>query len=451
MNKKRIVVSLLIAAVFISINAREVPTSLVGNWIETQSNDWKYGFFENFAVYECGFWNYASIETKGANTKIVLQKDGKTVDLKIDYKNDSVLMIKNGKSKAQHFTLMRKRYPDYKTPDNTPFPVPQFKRDSATVIGYYRNFDQYADLLAGMPDKMKDGYLKPVFSLHVNDFLTDEAVDFQTNIDSLGRFSLTFPILNSQETYADWGRLTRQLLFSPGDTLFVFADLADLVQPPNTDYWNDFWLRDKQILFMGNNARLNNELMQYKSTFSDFHPHEMSEKGIVNMEYLQAGVENWENRSNNLEDFIASHPNFSEKFKFYKRNWETFQLAFNLMQHRFYLPKSQNGRLPAEYIDYVTKNIPKYNPQVYTLVREYRSFIRDYVSHYSEYTKTIVGGSRRVLAESGLDTPGNIQVLEAYENFVRKIVVETDTTRRSQLVAEHKEVLEKAMSYTAIL
>ena len=338
MNK--ILISFIVMLRVFTANAQQIPVSLIGNWIEIQSNNWQYGFFEKFAIYDCGFWDYASVQQKEKTTKIILQKDGKTVVLDVSQKNDSLLTIKNGKYKTQDYLLMRKRYPDYKMPDNTPFPVPAFHQDSATITGYYRNFDKLLESMPdGVPDWFKNRYLNNVFKISVNDFITEE-VTYQTKIDSLGRFSLTFPVVNSQETYVDWMRLTRQLVFSPNDKLFIFADITDLIPSGNVDYWKDFYLRDKQILFMGDNARLNNELMTYKSTYSSFKPHETVEKGIVDMDFLKLCTEDYENRKNSLENYISTHPNVSEKFKFYKRNWEIYNMAFNLLQHKFYLPAS---------------------------------------------------------------------------------------------------------------
>jgi thiol-disulfide isomerase/thioredoxin len=236
---KTVLISFLALAIIFTADAQQVPTSLVGNWISAVSNDWEYGFFEKFAVYNCSFWDYSAIQQQGKTVKIALQKDGKTICMEINQKNDSVLTIKNGKSKKQDFVLMRKRYPDYKTPDNTPLSEPQFKQDSATIIGYYRNFDKISETMSNAPLWAKERYLGD-FKIAVNDFIADEQKEYQTEIDSLGRFSLTFPILNSQEVYADWGRLMRRIVFSPNDTLFIFADVADLVQPPNTDYWSDY-------------------------------------------------------------------------------------------------------------------------------------------------------------------------------------------------------------------
>ena len=394
---KAALISFFAWAIIFTANAQEVPVFLVGNWISTQSNDWEYGFFEKFAVYDCGFWDYSAIQQQGKTVKMALQKDGKTVYLEINQKEDSVLTIKNGKSKKQDFVLMRKRYPDYKTPDNKPFPTQQFKQDSATIIGYYRHFDKIPELLKDAPGWAKDSYLRH-FKISISDFIKGKQTDYQAAIDSLGRFSLTFPITGSQECYADWGRLTRQLVFSPEDTLCLFADMLDVLLLDGSDFWGDFYLRDKQILFMGDNARLNNELLQYKFTYGSFNPRETVEKGIKNMEFLNVCAEAYENRKNNLENYISAHPAVSEKFRLYKRNWEIFQHAFHLMQHRFDL-KGENFQ--EGYMEYVEKNIPKYNPQVYTLVREYQSFIQDYMGYYSRNTPIQYHASR-FLEEAGL-------------------------------------------------
>ncbi|MDR1172674.1 MAG: TlpA family protein disulfide reductase [Bacteroidales bacterium] len=444
---KKIIISLTVALCCITASAQQIPASLVGNWIESQSNEWQYGFFEKFAVYRCGFWDYASVQQKGKTTKIVLQKNGQTVSLDLTQKNDSILTIRNGKSKKQDFVLMRKRYPDYKTADNTSFPAPTFRQDSATIIGYYRNFDQSSELPAGTPDWFKNRYFNPAFKVSASDFFLGKEQNYQAAIDSLGRFSLTFPVVNSQEAYVDWGRLTRQLVFSPNDTLFIFADINDLTPMGNIDYWNDFYLRDKQILFMGDNARLNNELMQYKSTYSSFNAHETAEKGIVDMDFLKLSAEDYETRKTSLENYISTHPNVSEKFRFYKRNWELYQHASDLLQHRFSLPASQMRRFSEGYMDYVEKNIPKYNPEVYTLVREYKSFIGDYIGYYSG-NRSVHLNTAMFLEETGLNTPENIQLFDEHDRLMNEYVAEKDTARQREMIVANKELIDKARQVT---
>ena len=44
-------------------------------WRNENTGDWDIGFFENFAVYDCKFWNYESINGKGDKYEIKLRND----------------------------------------------------------------------------------------------------------------------------------------------------------------------------------------------------------------------------------------------------------------------------------------------------------------------------------------------------------------------------------------
>jgi hypothetical protein len=238
------------------IDQAQIPVSLTGNWINKETNKWEYGFFEQFAIYDCDFWEYASIRKQGTKTKIVLQKDSQTLYLEVKQKKNGNLTVKNGQSR-EYIRMTGVSYPKYKTKDTASFPQPQFRRDSATITGYLHNFN-------AIPEKFKAEYGKNYFEVHLSDFASDDEIDLRSTIDSLGRFSITIPVVNTQKITLDRWRLGRDIVLSPNDKIFVFAEMNDFL-PHDTDA--NLWVtraRDKQIFFMGDNARLNNELAQFK-------------------------------------------------------------------------------------------------------------------------------------------------------------------------------------------
>jgi thiol-disulfide isomerase/thioredoxin len=383
------------------------------------------------------------VQQKGKITKITLQKDGRTLTLEVDQKNDSLVTVRNGKSKKQDYTLMRKRYPDYQMSDSTPFPAPAFRRDSATIIGYYRNFDKISELLNGAPEEMKESYQVP-FNVALNGFFMDGQTEYVADIDSLGRFSITVPVINSQSVYVDWKRLIRQMLLSPNDTLFLFADLADLLPKESDKSWDDFRSRDRQILCMGSNARINNELFQYRAPRLFVNKEEELGKGISDMEFLRICESVYNRRMEYLEKYITAHPAVSEKFRFLQATEEKYDFAFDLMQHRFDL-KAKDGYVSFQegYMDYVNNNfLSQYNPLTYMLFREYYSFICDYISYYSG-NKTVAHNMEILLEEANLNTPENMQMAKEYEAMVNKIIAEKDTARQGQIVVANMELINK--------
>jgi thiol-disulfide isomerase/thioredoxin len=93
-------------------------------------------------------------------------------------------------------------------------------------------------------------------------------------------------------------------------------------------------------------------------------------------------------------------------------------------------------------MDYVEKNIPKFNPEVYTLVREYESFIRDYIGYHSG-NKSVTYEAKQFLEETGLNTPEIIQLVDDYENIVKQIIAEEDTAMQVKILEANKELIDK--------
>jgi thiol-disulfide isomerase/thioredoxin len=431
--KKTILFLFLTTAFLFTASAQSVPVSLIGNWIETQSNRWDYGFFEHFAVYDCGYWDYSTIQQQGKTTRIVLKRGAKTLRLDVVQNSDSTLTIKKEKAKKQQYLLMGKRYPNYQTPDTTTFPAPTFRRDSATVIGYYRNFDRLPEMLNGAPAPIKERYTDP-FRIEVSDFITGETANYQAAFDSLGRFSITVPILHSQFVYVDWKRLRKAMLLSPNDTLFVFADAIDLLPQQSDNGWEGLELRDKQILYMGKNARFNNEWVQYKPLSLSFDRSKEMKKGYSDLEYLRVCEDVYNQRMAHLAQFIAGYPAVSEKFRFVQATVERYDFAGNLMQHRFNL----TGRPFQEgYMDYVNRHfLPVDHPATYTLVREFLMFIRDYMGYYTG-SKTFTHDLKLLLEEANLNTPENIQTVVAVEEVLKIAAAEPDTIKQRQLIESY--------------
>ena len=369
--------TLFIILSFLCLNAySQIPVPIQGNWINNKTDEWEYGFFDQFAIYESDFWEYASLNAKKNKVNLTLQKEDQSIKLEISIKNDSVLQIKNGKLK-EDFNLMKKKYPQYKVKDHTSFSEPVLKKDSATIIGYYHNF--YA-----VPQEQRG---ENTFLVSVPDFVSDKSIECITTIDSLGRFSLTFPLRGTQQYFADWreNRLLYQLVSSPGDTLVLFADMHDLIYSGHGDFWNEFKQQDKQILFMGDNARVNNELMQYKAPVTRFYRNEEVKKnGLKGMDLLNKGKAIYEERTGHLNKYIQSHPTISDKFIFFCTETEKYDFASQLMQHRFDLDRNEGERFEEGYIEFAKTSFPLNDPRVYTFSQDFKSFLTDYIGYLDD-------------------------------------------------------------------
>ena len=443
----RLTIFTLLFVLCFSVKA-QVPQQITGNWINQNTNDWEYGFFEDFAIYNCGFWDYQSVETKAGGTTFTLRQGDKIVNLEVDTKSDGFITIKNGKQKVQEYVLMKKQYPDYKVKDTSSFPVPEFKQDSATIIGYYRNMDK-------IPQEFQARFGHNYFEINIPGFIVDGEVKYRTAIDASGRFSITVPVVNTQETYTDWQRISRMIVLQPNDTLFLFVDVADFMPQESDGGMEGYRNRQKQILFMGKNARLNNEIIQYGSPFMTFvDRYEEVEKGVTNMALLRKFEDEYNQKISHLDEYISQHI-VSDKFTTYKKESLKYTFAYDLMQHQFDLLRRENKRFEEGYMEYVNKVFPLFNKNVYTLVRNYRSFLRDYVGYASDggnkaitITLEMVG---EALEKEGKMTTETKSQINEYSKLVQQVQATTDTAQQRKLVESGSELFKKINSNSLIM
>ena len=211
------------------------------------------------------------------------------------------------------------------------------------------------------------------------DFISGKEQDYLADLDSLGRFKLTFPIMNAQELYVDWRGVQLHMSLEAGNTIALFVDLADYIPLEADKSREGYENRPKQALFMGDNARLNNELTTYKPS-SIYIDRNKAEK-LTDMDYLSYCDSVYKKRTDVLNSFIAANPKVSKKFREFNSEYERYDLAFYLMQHRFDLRDKSKTTFDAGYMDYVRANFPLTNEWTYTCFRDFRSFLRDYIDY----------------------------------------------------------------------
>ena len=380
--KKTIQILLFIFCVSVSVSAQQkvvtptrsqIPEKYIGNWINASTNHWEYGFFEKFVLYKSDFWNYKTIQTrKNGDLNLTLAKGKRTVLLLLKSAKENRITIQPVKGNTVSYIKMDKIYPAYPQKDETAFAKPTFLKDSATIIGYYRNMDK-------IPAQFADRLKKNPFKVSAPDFITAKEQDYLADFDSLGRFKLTFPIMNAPELYVDWSRLQLHMSLEAGNTIALFVDLVDYIPQEADKSMEGYRNRPKQALFMGDNARLNNELITYKPS-SIYIDRNKSEK-LNDMAYLLYCDSTYRKRLDVLNSYIAANPKVSKKFKDFNTEYERYDLAFYLMQHRFDLLSKNKTTFDVGYMDYVRANFPLTNEWTYTGVREFRSFLRDYIDY----------------------------------------------------------------------
>jgi len=364
---------LFLAALPFASMFAQLPEKFIGNWIDAKSNDWTYGFFEDFAVYQSDFWEYQSIETaKDGSTTVRLKKGQELQVLRLMPKKDNSIQVRSGKGKGLSFVRMDKSYPNYPQKDLTPFAKPTFRKDSVTLVGYYRNLNK-------IPAQFANRLNRSPFQVTIPSFYLDKSQEYLADIDSMGRFKITFPVMNMQELLVDWSRAGMLTVVEPGDHLFLFADMKDFIPLQTDSSMEGYRRRPKQVLFMGENARLNNELFQYKNLWKNSGTLNRNEKN--DLTFLKEQESAYSQKLNDLNIYTDQYKNLSEKTRYYLAERARWDMGFDLMQRRFRLDDFGRSTFEAGYMDFVKVHFPLDNELAYTGFRSFGSFLRDYLGY----------------------------------------------------------------------
>lgn len=368
------VVSMLFIFLFPLKKKSAIPEKYLGNWINEKSNDWEYGFFEDFAIYKSDFWEYQSVSIDDSiHITLSLSKGSEKIKLRLLPEAENLITVKHPDDKEDKVVRMQKTYPTYQSKDTVSFSAPVFLIDSVTIIGYYRNLDK------GMKGFVERFFPSP-FEVAVHNFLTGEEVKYHAKIDLSGRFEITLPVMNAQELLIDWKRTRIRAVAEPQDTLFLFADINDyLLTADDKKNYESYIDRPKQVLFMGDNARLNNEIYQFKNPWISINRNELRNAG--DMEYLQECQKAYERRITLLNEHLEKMPDVSDKFRTYQLTKEKYELGYNLLQHYYDLASNGKNSFQEEYVQYIRENFPLDNEPDYTLTGEFYVFLHDYI-HY---------------------------------------------------------------------
>ncbi|MFA9193910.1 TlpA disulfide reductase family protein [Flavobacterium sp. FBOR7N2.3] len=206
-----------------------IPKALQGNWFQTDgSNQWDYGFYTNQAVVDQAVWKYRTVENRKNNFTIVLENTGKekTIYAQIDKKG----AVKFGTNKENLTTYSTEKIdnPNYKLANDDVYSSNIFKSDSATYSGFIKGYTTRAGRKTG--------------NVYVNNVFTGNQDSHLVKIAEDGSFSVKFLLEHPQFIFVRLSGVNTLVFVEPGKETFQVID------------------RDTP-LFMGDCARINNDLM----------------------------------------------------------------------------------------------------------------------------------------------------------------------------------------------
>ena len=331
-------------------NANSLPEDITNTyWRNESTGDWMIGITPNHAIYKNKVWDIVSqTEKKDAYTLTI--NDGTIIKVGKMKKGQRIITI--GKEKPVTCSpIVTAALPDYPTKDMRKGFVDNGYRtnDSVTIIGWMKDMPQQAW------ERGKE------FSVGIENIFRDKEESSYAKMDSLGRFTLKMPILNSSQVFLDWGRTSKSTILEPGKTYFLLYDFMA-----------------GQMLWMGDDVRLQNELLAHPHDWNNDRIDDKEEGKVTAMQFKARTDDSRAASMTKLQNCLAQHPNLSQRYIDYLSGYYLTSQGEAMMQARYSIPGYD---LPKEYMDYVGNELWKKACKPYTLYRDFSTFVRDYLNH----------------------------------------------------------------------
>ena len=314
-------------------------------WRDDQTGDWELALFEDFAIYQCKFWDYeqCDVNPKTSEAEIVMRNGNDELKVKVGKNKKGKRTMQIGQKKLVYSMITSRFMPDYPTKDTrTDFVDSGYKTDTITVAGWIKD----------MPEQFKQ---QKTFEFAHNSFITGEEQSVHADLDSLGRFIAKIPVQNSSEFFCDWSRCYVRTMLEPGKTYFMLYDF-----------------KEGRRYFMGEDARLQNELFKYPLDWeslrmekgADFDPYIASADSLIKAQYAY------------IDELCKAHPTLSTRFQQYRKGNTLWQQARDYGQSRF---RGKNYELSENAKKFAYDTFWTKLEKPYTLHRELHDFLEDYL------------------------------------------------------------------------
>lgn len=389
---------------------KEDAQTFPASWRNNETGEWEIGLFPECAVYDCRFWDYKEKDERRG--RFVLTDGTTELSVQVGKVRKGVADIRIGDAKPVACSRIDgKSLPDYPVKDDRPALKDNGYRmgDSVTIVGWLR------DMPAMMWDKGAE------FSLEWTDIFTGKDDMRSCKMDSLGRFRISLPVYNTQEVLLDWKRTYLRTVVEPGETYLFMQDF-----------------NSGQVLFMGSDCRLQNELLAVK--IDGKRPHmDYRVKDLVCLDTLMLQLDEYEATFRlRIDSVVALHPMLSQRCKDWLMNNERMWLARELGQARF---RCRDLKLPQNAADYARRKYWNNMPVPYTAYSQpARTFFRDFIDDQNSKASKRMSFELRQLVDEGVLTltDGERQTIETLSERHRELmeIVEAAPDRKAELIAQ---------------
>lgn len=291
------------------------------SWRDIETGEWVASLFNDNAVYNNKVWQYE----KKSDKKIVLSSGDDKMAITIGKEKEGKRTFIIGGKKQVLSAITTSTITDYPTADETSFNT-ELKEGNAVVSGWLR-----------FPKEMLQNSLTVEASL--GNVATDDYTHHSTQADSLGRFELSIPLVGTQGV---------SLLIRTSQNEII--DGVGVVLTPGEKY---FMLKDyksSQTLFMGDDARLQNELQAENPSmdYVGFIDNPVSDDSVRVM--TQKWIQSYERCVAHTNDFLAQHPSMSKRFRDYISGSHRIDVCSQLLMMHY---NTYTRLLPADVMQWV--------------------------------------------------------------------------------------------------
>ena len=367
-------------------------------WRNSSTGDWFIAFADNHIVYDCAIWDILTKDERNGKYTFTAQCGDEKITVEVGKKRRGARRISvNGASAVKCTPITSRALPDYPVKDNRVGIKDNgySMGDSVTIVGWLRN----------MADEVRNNGAEFVVRIP-NIIKRSEDDKFSAKMDSLGRFTLKMPLLNSSQAYL-MGYETSTVL-EPGETYFFMHDFLT-----------------NQKLFMGSDVRLQNELLAHPYGYLHEYPQKRNATAEEAMDFMRKVQTGHKRLLDELDARVAAHPELSQRYVDYLKGFYLMDAGYPLMQAKFYVA---HGTFPDEYMAYVDSLWSSMVQQTpYTLYRSYKTVLRD----YTDYKKDHMPGERNSIATTikRVASEGKIELSERELSIVKKYDEVIDSIR----------------------
>jgi thiol-disulfide isomerase/thioredoxin len=298
-----------------------LPESVAGNWYTTDgSRQWVYGFSDHEVIFNSRVYFKPAISQEGKSYKLTVNKDGKQQTFYLKPAPDNSLLIGTDPKKLALYSRRPVIKADYKFPDDVEFGTSVFKSDTAIYQGYVKGYVKQM----GSPGKI---ITSDVLSVGFAPLTIPMAED--------GTFTMKIPINHPQTVSVIFYSTFNNVFLEPGKTTFQVLDLLKSSDP----------LVPSKGMFMGENARINEDMDIILPILNHFSPSDLSDKMETPLyQYRDSVLTATEKILDSVSNFVKTCPISKKALQF--ENLQISYLAFGQIMN-YKAMKSYTSLNPA--------------------------------------------------------------------------------------------------------